>query len=183
MKTIDATPKSSAAGVTWDLTPLYASTHDDQLGNDLELATARASAFEQTYRGKVAELDATELHNALVELQELRELMDTPAIYAHLLHAGKTDEPEHGRLVALTQETSTAINRHLIFFELEWVQVDADHAVELRRGHREEAAGRGHPRVVEQQVDDVPVRGLHLALEPRHVARRRAVAADAPAAF
>ncbi len=128
MKTIDATPKSSAAGVTWDLTPLYASTHDDQLGNDLELATARASAFEQTYRGKVAELDATELHNALVELQELRELMDTPAIYAHLLHAGKTDEPEHGRLVALTQETSTAINRHLIFFELEWVQVDDDHA-------------------------------------------------------
>ena len=128
MKTIDATPKSSAAGVTWDLTPLYASTHDDQLGNDLELATARASAFEQNYRGKVAELDATELHNALVELQELRELMDTPAIYAHLLHAGKTDEPEHGRLVALTQETSTAINRHLIFFELEWVQVVDDHA-------------------------------------------------------
>ena len=37
--------------------------------------------------------------------------MDHPAIYAHLLHAGKTDEPTHGRLVALTQERGTAINR------------------------------------------------------------------------
>ena len=131
MKTDHMAPSSSADGVAWDLHPLYASTNDEQLAKDLDLALDRAVAFETRYRGKVAELDATGLRDALVETQDLRELMDTPAIYAHLLHAGKTDEAEHGRLVSLTQEKSTAINRHLLFFELEWVRVDDEQAEAL----------------------------------------------------
>ncbi len=119
-----AAPSSSADGVTWDLSVLYASPDDPKLTQDLDAALERAQAFEQRYRGRVAELDAAALRQAVAELQDLHESMDTPAIYAHLCHAAKTDAPEHGRLVALTQERGTAINRHLIFFELEWIQVD-----------------------------------------------------------
>ena len=81
--------------------------------------------------GQVAGLDAAGLRDAVAELQDIHEAMDHPAIYAHLLHAGQTDEPTHGRLVALTQERSTAINRHLIFFDLEWIEVDDARAKEL----------------------------------------------------
>jgi oligoendopeptidase F len=136
MKTDHMAPSSSADGVVWDLRPLYAATDDEQLGKDLALALDRAVTFETRYRGKVADLDAVGLRDALIELQNLRELTDTPAIYAHLLHAGKTDEAEHGRLVALTQEQATAINRHLIFFDLEWVQVDDGQAETLLQDSR-----------------------------------------------
>jgi oligoendopeptidase F len=119
-------PKNSAAGVAWDLGDLYQGVDDPQLGRDLDSALQRAQAFEKAHRGKIdvpggpgAEL----LLDAVRELESLSELMDKPAIYAHLLHAGKTDDPRYGAVVARTREQRTIINKHLIFFDLEWVKV------------------------------------------------------------
>src|SRR5262249_42352029 len=59
----------------------------------------------------------------------LSEQMDRSGVYASLVHAAKTDEPAHGALLSRTREKRTEINKHLIFFDLEWVQVaDADAA-------------------------------------------------------
>src|SRR5262249_53722848 len=57
--------------------------------------------------------------------------MDKPLIFAHLVHAAKTDDPRHGALLARTQEKRVAINRHLIFFDLEWVKVPDEPAKKL----------------------------------------------------
>ena len=57
--------------------------------------------------------------------------MDRPSVYAGLLHAAKTDDPRHGALLARTREQRTAINKHLIFFDLEWVKVPDDAAARL----------------------------------------------------
>ena len=65
------------------------------------------------------------------ELEGLSEQMDRPAVYAGLLHAAKTDDPRHGALLARTRERRTAINKHLIFFDLEWVKVPDDAAAQL----------------------------------------------------
>src|SRR6516225_7840603 len=101
-------PASSAAGVSWDL----------------DAAHGRARAFEAAYRGRIqAGPDARLLLAALTELEGLSEQMDRPAIYAGLLHAAKTDDPRHGALLMQTRERRTAINKHLIFFDLEWIQV------------------------------------------------------------
>ncbi len=61
---------------------------------------------------------------ALAELESLFEQMDKPSVFAGLLHAGKTDDPRHGALLSRTREQRTAVNKHLIFFDLEWVRVD-----------------------------------------------------------
>ncbi len=124
-------PTSSADGVAWDLSALYASVDDAKLEADLDDAQRRAEAFEQRYRGQVAGLDAGRLREAVAELQDIHELMDASGIYAHLLHAAKSDEPAFGRLVSLTQERATEIRRHLLFFELEWIEVDDDDAEAL----------------------------------------------------
>jgi oligoendopeptidase F len=119
-------PSSSADGIVWNLGDLYSGADDPKIGIDLELAIKRAHAFESAYRGKIfAEGGpaADLLHDALVELESLSEQMDKPAIYAQLLHAAKTDVPAHGALVARTREARTAINKHLIFFDLEWVKL------------------------------------------------------------
>lgn len=125
-----ARPTSSADGVAWDLADLYAGVDDPRLTNDLEAALTRAQAFECSYRGKIGS-DAELLLAALTELESLYEQMDRPAIYASLVHAAKTDDPKHGALLARTREQRTLINKHLIFFDLEWVKVPEDDAKAL----------------------------------------------------
>jgi oligoendopeptidase F len=124
--------QSSAAGVCWDLTDLYREPADPQIDSDLAEALRRAQAFEQTYRGKIAVgPDTPVLRSAMEELESLSEQMDRPLVYAHLLHAGKTDDPVHGKLLARTREQRTVINKHLIFFDLEWVKLDDETATRL----------------------------------------------------
>jgi oligoendopeptidase F len=117
-------PGSSADGVAWELSDLYPSTDSPALTLDLDAALGRARAFEATYRGRIEPgPDVRLLSAALTELEGLFEQMDRPAIYASLLHAAKTDDPRHGALLMQTRERRTAINKHLIFFDLEWIQV------------------------------------------------------------
>jgi oligoendopeptidase F len=118
---------SSADGVAWSLADLYLSLDDPKIEADLSAAAQRAAQFESSYRGKIAppaSLSPEVLAAAVVELEAIYELMDKPAIYASLLHAARTDEPRHGALVAKTSERRTEINKHLVFFDLEWIKVE-----------------------------------------------------------
>jgi oligoendopeptidase F len=126
---LHARPSSSADRVAWDLVDLYASVDDPAINRDLDTALKRAQAFESAYRGKIDVLGgppADALHAAVRELEGLFEQMDKPIIYASLVHAAKTDDPKHGALLARTREQRTVINKHLIFFDLEWVKVAGD---------------------------------------------------------
>jgi oligoendopeptidase F len=125
---------SSAVGVSWDLTDLYRGVDDPQIGRDLDEALRRAERFESTYRGQIDVEGGPEpalLLAAVREFETLLELMDRSSVYASLLHAARTDEPRHGALLARTREERTAIHKHLIFFDLEWIKVPDDVAARL----------------------------------------------------
>ncbi len=127
-------PSSSADGVAWNLADLYAGPDDPKINTDLESSLAHAQAFESHYRGKIAVPNgpsAELLLSALQEYESLLELMDRSSVYASLLHAAKTDEPRHGALLNHTRERRTAVNKHLIFFDLEWIKVDDQAAAKL----------------------------------------------------
>jgi oligoendopeptidase F len=119
-------PTSSADGISWDLNDLYHGPDDPRIEGDLAEARRRAEAFEAAYRNKIDVPGGPApdlLRIALEELESLAEQMDRPAVYAGLLHAAKTDDPRRGALVARTREQRTAINKHLIFFDLELVKL------------------------------------------------------------
>ncbi len=129
-----ARPGSSADHVAWDLGDLYAGVDDPQIDRDLEAALGRARAFESAYRGRIDVPGGPSpdlLAAALQELEGLSEQMDRTIIYASLVHAAKTDDPRHGALLSSTRVQRTAINKHLIFFDLEWVKVPDDAAAKL----------------------------------------------------
>ena len=120
-------PTSSADGVAWDLRDLYASIDDPQIDRDLDDAATRAASFEGKYRARIDTPGGPSvelLAESVVELESLSEQMDRPIIFASLVHAARTDDPRHGALLARTREKRTEINKHLIFFDLEWVKVD-----------------------------------------------------------
>jgi oligoendopeptidase F len=132
MQTVEAVPSSSAVGIQWNLRDLYSSFDDPAIERDLNVAQERAGAFARKYRGRLREGIAPQsLYEALTELESIYEQMDKPLIYAHLLHAADTQNPRHGALLQATQERHTQIRQHLLFFELEWMDLPDETAQRL----------------------------------------------------
>ncbi len=118
----------AVSGVTWDLSDLYAGPGDTALARDLDQALARARAFAQRYRGTIAVPGGPApewVAGAVAELESILEQADKPVVYAGLLHAADSRPPAHGALLAMTQERGSEIRTHLLFFDLEWLALDA----------------------------------------------------------
>jgi oligoendopeptidase F len=123
----EATPSADrgpAAGITWDLSDLYAAADDPRVDADLARALDEARAFAERYRGRVASLDAGALAAAIDELEALQEPAYRADAFAQLLFAGNTAEPRYGALLQRVQERGSEVRNALVFFELEWVAVD-----------------------------------------------------------
>jgi oligoendopeptidase F len=118
----------TAADIAWDIEPLVdgagAAGVDALLGD----AATRAQGISERYRGRIAELDAGGLAELMGELATIGELAGRAGNYAHLRFAVDTADPEAGALLALAEERGTAINNEILFVELEWADVDDDHA-------------------------------------------------------
>jgi oligoendopeptidase F len=125
------TDETSAQGVTWDLSDLYAGPDDPRLVADLDAALAAAQQFARRYRGTIAMAGgppAGDVRDAVAALEAIMEQVGKAGAYADLLHAADSTPPTHGALVALTQEKTSAVRQEVLFFELEWLAVDDTHA-------------------------------------------------------
>jgi oligoendopeptidase F len=118
--------QTSAAGIAWDLSDLFASVDDPAIKQRLEEVDSQAQVFAQTYRGKI-NVDGGPAANLLLEaLQQLEIIYDTlnrPAAYSFLLFAADTSKPAHRNLQQYVEQRLTEITNKLIFFNLEWLEV------------------------------------------------------------
>ena len=78
---------------TWDLGDLYRGPDDPALERDLTQPVADAQAFEARYRGRVAELDAAQLAQAVAEQEALLTPLYRAGAYASLRFATDTADP------------------------------------------------------------------------------------------
>ena len=151
-----------ARGVRWDLSELYAGPDDPQLDADLARALAEAERFEGRYRGRIAGLSAAELAEAVDRLEALQEPLARAGSYSQLLFAADTETPRHGALLAHVQERGTAVRQHLIFFDLEWLALEAGRADALlaegalaRRRHLLRVMRRYRPHVLSEPEERI----------------------------
>jgi len=110
----------TAAQVAWDLDTLIEGTDVDSL---LDRSDELATELE-TLRGRVAGLDAGELASAMSTMADLQEVQGRVGYYAMLRFSENTSDPERGALMMKVQERSTTLATRLVFFELEWAEVD-----------------------------------------------------------
>lgn len=112
----------------WDLSDLYKGTDDPKIEADLAAALKEAEGFEAQYRGKIAaeETGAKGLFEAIRALESIRERGDRVISYASLVFSADTNDPKNGALLQGVQERLTGINKHLLFFELEWAAAPED---------------------------------------------------------
>ena len=120
-----------AEEIKWDLTDLYESPDSEFFKNDKKRLNELASSFAETYKGKVADLSAREFKEALEQYEEIIELLGKIGSYSYLIWTTNTEDPAYGKMVQEANELSSEINQKLVFFEVEWLQIDDDRANEF----------------------------------------------------
>ncbi|MGH6677081.1 MAG: M3 family oligoendopeptidase, partial [Xanthobacteraceae bacterium] len=113
----------------WNLADLYSGLGDPAIKRDLDRVDAECAAFEETYKGKLAEMarapDAgAALAAAVRRYEEVDDLMGRLGSYAGLVHAGDTIDPVRTKFYGDVQERLTSASTHLLFFTLELNRVD-----------------------------------------------------------
>jgi oligoendopeptidase F len=128
---------STASGVTWDLHDLFAGVDDPAIKATIERCLAGAADFAETYRGSINVAggpDAEHLRAALERLEQLQDAIARPLVFAMLLFSADTSKTEHRNLQQHMQEQVTRVRNLLLFFDLEWLELD-DEAAQVLIDH------------------------------------------------
>jgi oligoendopeptidase F len=115
---------TEVADVAWNLDDLVGEDGPAGVDRLLDEGAERAAAFNAAYAGKVAELDGPGLAQAVADMAAIADAIGRAANYASLRFSTDTADPVNGALVAKVQERGTAIETQLLFFDLEWAEVE-----------------------------------------------------------
>ncbi|EKS35222.1 M3 family oligoendopeptidase [Afipia clevelandensis] len=113
----------------WNLADLYPAIDAPEVARDLDKLDADCIAFENAYKGKIAERvvqsDGGEwLAEAIRSYEAIDDLAGRLASFAGLAHAGNTVDPAISKFYGDVSERITAASTHLLFFALELNRVD-----------------------------------------------------------
>jgi oligoendopeptidase F len=104
---------------TWDLSHLYPAMDSQELINDLAQAKETASLFAKSYQGKLADLTASDFGKAIVEYEQLEDVLGKIMSYAQLLYAGDNSDGAIAQFYQNMQEEITQVSSLVLFFTLE----------------------------------------------------------------
>ncbi|MFW6304209.1 MAG: M3 family oligoendopeptidase [Candidatus Saliniplasma sp.] len=123
---------SSADGVKWDLSDLYEDHEDSNIQNDIKKALDEAERFREDFKGKVenGQLTASEFEQAMNRYEDIYERIAKVYSFAQLYYSLDTQDPDRGALVQKSQKKMSDVKNKLVFFELEWQNLDEDKAEE-----------------------------------------------------
>jgi oligoendopeptidase F len=126
-----ANAHANALGVMpeWDLTDLYRAMDAPEVERDLARTDEECAAFENAYKGRLADLAAgpeggRALSEAVKRYEALDDLIGRLISYAGLVHAGDTSDPMRAKFYSDIQERITTASLHLLFFTLELNRID-----------------------------------------------------------
>jgi oligoendopeptidase F len=117
--------------VAWNLDPLVDGDGEAGAVRMLTEAQERSATFAERFQGKLAQIDGPDLAAAVAELAQIAELVNRAGTYAMLRFATNTAEPTNGALLQRVQEQATVVETRLVFFDLEWAELDDAHVDEL----------------------------------------------------
>ena len=123
----------------WNLADLYAGIDDPTIRTDLDRCEGAATAFEASWRGKLAEIAAgddagADLLGAVMAFEKLEDDLGRIASFAGLVYAGDTTDAKRAKFYGDVQEKITAISSHLLFFTLDLNRID-DELLERAMAH------------------------------------------------
>lgn len=113
---------------TWKLQDLYPSATSTAFTADMEKAGRQAIAFEEKWKGKLADAatkkGAEGIGQALKEYEALDDIIGRLGSFAGLTYFSDTSNPVNGKLYGDAQTKITEFSSHLLFFALELNRID-----------------------------------------------------------
>ncbi|MBB3395208.1 MULTISPECIES: M3 family oligoendopeptidase [unclassified Rhizobium] len=113
---------------TWKLQDLYPSATSTAFTGDMEKAGKQAIAFEEKWKGKLADAatkTGTEgIGQALKEYEALDDIIGRLGSFTGLTYFSDTSNPVNGKLYGDAQAKITEFSSHLLFFSLELNRID-----------------------------------------------------------
>lgn len=157
-----STTLTGAEEIHWDLSDIFSGIDDPAIDKKVEQAIELSKAFRDKYYGKVGDLSASELRDAVAEVEDISSALYRAGAFSHLLYSTDTADPARGALLQRIQEKSTEAATIVLFFDLEWVALDdnraekilSDPAIEKYR-HYLEAKRRFKPHVLSEPEEKV----------------------------
>lgn len=122
---------SGAENIQWDLSDLYKSPDDPALESDRKKVLKKADKFNAAYRGKIADLNASEFAEMLRDYEEMIQKLGKIGSYSHLIWSTNTEDPELGKLLQQANELGSEVSQKLVFSDVEWLKVDDEKANKL----------------------------------------------------
>jgi oligoendopeptidase F len=118
-----------AALPEWNLADLYAGLEAPEIKRDLDRVDADCVAFEEAYKGRLADLARSPaagaaLAGAVKRYETIDDLVGRLVSYAGLVRAGDISDPVRAKFSGDVQERITAASTHLLFFTLELNRID-----------------------------------------------------------
>jgi oligoendopeptidase F len=115
---------TGAENVIWDLSVFYKSVDDPAIDQDMQAITKEVDDFATTYKGRVASLTADELLESVKKLENIYDKTGRIGSFASLLYSTDTVNPQYGALVQKVTEFDSALGQKMVFFDLEWNNMD-----------------------------------------------------------
>jgi oligoendopeptidase F len=125
----------------WNLSDLYSAIDAPEVTRDLDRLDVECVAFENDYKGKLAERTAGEgggrwLAGAVKRYEAIDDLAGRLSSYAGLVHAGDSVDAVISKFYGDVSERLTNASVHLLFFALELNRID-DAVIESAMGAAE----------------------------------------------
>jgi oligoendopeptidase F len=113
----------------WNLADLYGGIDSPEIKRDLDRADSYSAAFEETFKGKLADIASrpdggVQLAEAVSRYEMIDDLMGRLMSYAGLLYAGNTTDPARAKFYGDVQERITTASSNMLFFTLELNRID-----------------------------------------------------------
>ncbi|WP_159587406.1 M3 family oligoendopeptidase [Chelativorans xinjiangense] len=112
----------------WNLADLYPAMDSSEVTDDLTRAEREARAFEEAWKGRLADEAAKgsegRLGEAVRAYEGLDELFGRIGSYAGLIYASDTSDPKRAKFYGDVQEKLTDASTRLLFFTLELNKID-----------------------------------------------------------
>jgi oligoendopeptidase F len=115
----------------WDLSDLYESSDADQLHKDMAWLEGECADFATCYEGKLADLSADELLNAVRRYEKIDMIAGRIMSFAGLRYYQNTTDGERAQFMSNCQDSITNFTTPLVFYGLEFNRLDDAHLASL----------------------------------------------------
>ncbi len=115
----------------WDLSDLYPATDSPELARDMAWLEKECADFAATFEGKLADLDAAGLLNAVKRYEQIDVIAGRIMSFAGLRYYQKTTDSDRAKFMADCQDKITTFTTPLVFYGLEFNRLDDDHLADL----------------------------------------------------